>query len=197
MRWCPAAPGGDGDLDGGHRQPPADQQGQREDQDVVSHSGHPRTAISLVMVAVGLPSGPGTNSRLAIASPALKADSTAATAMDCHSTIAARGARSSYAARASRAGTGPTSNSATSAKASADTLPVSPQPVGVPPADPPDRCLASNSASARRRAAASSAPTRSTKCTSAACRSPESAAWSRASTMSPATSSSRPWTGVY
>jgi hypothetical protein len=42
------------------------------------------------MVAVGLPSGPGTNSRLAIASPALKADSTAATAMDCQHDRGAR-----------------------------------------------------------------------------------------------------------
>ena len=72
------------------------------------------------------------------------------------------------------AGTGPTRSSATRVKASADTLSVSLRRC-------PDRhrtgalsCLASNSASARRNAAASSAPTRSTKCTSAASRLPES-----------------------
>src|SRR6185369_17245220 len=57
--------------------------------------------------------------------------------------------------------------------------------------------LLSNSASARRSAAASSAPTRSTKCTSAASRLPESATWWSASTISPATSSSRPCIGAY
>ena len=77
------------------------------------------------MVAVGRPSRPGTNSRLAIAMPALNAESTAASAMDCHSTIAARGARIGHVARASRAGTGPTRSSATMVKASADTLTVS------------------------------------------------------------------------
>ncbi|SHU27899.1 Uncharacterised protein [Mycobacteroides abscessus subsp. abscessus] len=45
------------------------------------------------MVAVGWPSGPGTSSLLAMASPELNADNTAATAMACHSTMAARGAR--------------------------------------------------------------------------------------------------------
>ncbi len=73
------------------------------------------------MVAVGRPSGPGTNSRLAIAIPAEKAERTAASAIDCQSTIAARGARNGHAARASSAGTGPTRASATRVKASADT----------------------------------------------------------------------------
>jgi hypothetical protein len=76
------------------------------------------------MVAVGRPSGPGTKSRLAIAIPAENADNTAARAMDCHSTIAARGARIGHDARASIAGTGPDRTSATMVKASADTLSV-------------------------------------------------------------------------
>jgi hypothetical protein len=42
--------------------------------------------------------------------------------MDCHSTIAARGARVGQVARASIAGTGPDRTSATMVKASADTL---------------------------------------------------------------------------
>ena len=46
------------------------------------------------MLAVGRPSGPGMSSRVAIAMPALNADRTAASAMACHNTIAARGARS-------------------------------------------------------------------------------------------------------
>ena len=60
-----------------------------------------------------------------MAMPALNADSTAASAIDCHSTMAARGARSGHDARANNAGTGPTRSSATTAKASADTLQVS------------------------------------------------------------------------
>ena len=76
-------------------------------------------------MAVGLPFRSGTNSRLAIAMPALKAERTAAKAMDCQSTTAARGARIGHEARASRAGTGPTRSSATMVKASADTLTVS------------------------------------------------------------------------
>ena len=47
--------------------------------------------------------GPGTSSRVAIASPELKADSTAANAIDCQSTRAARGARSAMT-RASQDG---------------------------------------------------------------------------------------------
>ena len=90
-----------------------------------SQSGQPRRLISLVTVAVGRPSGPGTKSLLAMAMPALKADSTAASAMACHSTTAARGARRGHDARASNAGTGPIRSSATTEKASADTLPVS------------------------------------------------------------------------
>ncbi len=74
------------------------------------------------MVAVGRPSGPGTNNRLAIAMPAENADNTAARAMDCHNTMAARGARIGQDARASVAGTGPDRSSATMVKASADTL---------------------------------------------------------------------------
>jgi hypothetical protein len=74
------------------------------------------------MVAVGLPSAPGTKSRLAIAMPAENADNTAASAMACHSTIEARGARVGQVARASIAGTGPDRTSATMVKASADTL---------------------------------------------------------------------------
>jgi hypothetical protein len=54
--------------------------------------------------------------------PAENADNTAARAMDCHSTIAARGARVGQVARASIAGTGPDRTSATMVKASADTL---------------------------------------------------------------------------
>jgi hypothetical protein len=42
--------------------------------------------------------------------------------MDCHSTMAARGARIGQVARASIAGTGPDRSSATMVKASADTL---------------------------------------------------------------------------
>ena len=49
-------------------------------------------APTLVAVVVGRPSGPGAKSLLATAMPALKADSTAAMAIDCHSTMAARGA---------------------------------------------------------------------------------------------------------
>ena len=74
------------------------------------------------MVAAGRPSGPGANSRLAMSMPALNAERTAARAMACHSTMAARGARIGHEARASRAGTGPTRSSATMVKASADTL---------------------------------------------------------------------------
>ncbi|OOK73366.1 hypothetical protein BZL30_4977 [Mycobacterium kansasii] len=64
------------------------------------------------------------------------------------------------------------------------------------PADGGMRCAASNSARARRSASASSAPTRSTKCTRAACLLPESSAWASASTIRPATNSSRPCTGA-
>ena len=60
-----------------------------------------------------------------MAIPAEKNDSTAAIAMDCHSTIAALGARNGHDARASNAGTGPDSIRATMVKASADTLSVS------------------------------------------------------------------------
>jgi hypothetical protein len=74
------------------------------------------------MVAVGLPSGPGAKSLLAMAIPAEKADKTAASAMDCQSTIAARGARDGHVARASIAGTGPDRTSAMTVNASADTL---------------------------------------------------------------------------
>ena len=49
------------------------------------------------MLAVGRPVGTGhRRMRLAIAMPALNAESTAARAMACHSTIAARGARSGH-----------------------------------------------------------------------------------------------------
>jgi hypothetical protein len=75
-----------------------------------------------VIVAVGRPSGPGANNLLAIAMPAENADKTAAKAIDCHSTTAARGARIGHVARASIAGTGPDRSSATMVKASADTL---------------------------------------------------------------------------
>ncbi|SKI54369.1 Uncharacterised protein [Mycobacteroides abscessus subsp. massiliense] len=64
-----------------------------------------------------------------------------------------------------------------------------PYSVGRPPAD---GSFASRSASARRSASASSGPTRSTKCTSAASRAPELLACAKASTIRPATSSSRP-----
>jgi hypothetical protein len=57
-----------------------------------------------------------------MAMPALNADSTAASAIACHSTTAARGARNGHDARANNAGTGPMSSSATTEKASADTL---------------------------------------------------------------------------
>ena len=73
-------------------------------------------------LAVGRPSGPGISTRVAIAMPALNAESTAASAMACHNTIAARGARSGQLARASSAGTGPASSTARMVKASADTL---------------------------------------------------------------------------
>jgi hypothetical protein len=88
----------------------------------VIHSGQPSTSISPANVDVGLPSGPGAKSLLAMAIPAEKAESTAASAMDCHSTIAARGARDGHFARASIAGTGPDRTSAMMEKASADTL---------------------------------------------------------------------------
>ena len=74
------------------------------------------------MPVVGLPSRPGANSLLAIAIPAENADSTAASAMACHNTMAARGARVGHDARASIAGTGPERTSAMTVKASADTL---------------------------------------------------------------------------
>lgn len=61
------------------------------------------------------------SSLLAIAIPALNDDSTAARAIACHSTMAARGARSGHVARASRAGVGPASSTARMVKASADT----------------------------------------------------------------------------
>jgi hypothetical protein len=57
-----------------------------------------------------------------MAIPAEKADRTAARAIDCHNTIAARGARAGHVARASIAGTGPDRTSAMTVKASADTL---------------------------------------------------------------------------
>jgi hypothetical protein len=57
-----------------------------------------------------------------MAIPAENADSTAASAMDCHNTIDARGARAGQVARASIAGTGPDRTSARTVKASADTL---------------------------------------------------------------------------
>jgi hypothetical protein len=56
-----------------------------------------------------------------MAMPALKADRTAASTIDCHSTMAALGARNVQVARANTAGTGPIRNSATAEKASADT----------------------------------------------------------------------------
>src|SRR3984893_4257410 len=90
-----------------------------------SHNGRPSALISLVIVAVGRPSGPPPNNRLAIAIPALNAESTAATATACHSTIAARGARAGHEARARISGTGPTRGSATRVKAGADTRLVS------------------------------------------------------------------------
>ena len=57
-----------------------------------------------------------------MAIPAENAERTAASAMACHSTIAARGARIGQDARASIAGTGPDRSRATMVKASADTL---------------------------------------------------------------------------
>ena len=57
-----------------------------------------------------------------MAIPAENAERTAASAMACHSTMAARGARDGHDARASIAGTGPDRTSATTVKASADTL---------------------------------------------------------------------------
>lgn len=78
------------------------------------------------------PSRPGTKRRAATARPALKADSTKATAIACHSTIAARGALNVQVARARVAGTGPTSTSARSAKADADTRDSLPQVVPAP-----------------------------------------------------------------
>jgi hypothetical protein len=56
-----------------------------------------------------------------MAIPAENADSTAANAMHCHNTIAARGALDGQAALASIAGTGPDRTSARTVKASADT----------------------------------------------------------------------------
>ena len=140
------------------------------------HSGQPSRPISAAGLAVGRPSAPGTNNRLAIAMPALNADSTAATAIACHNTIAARGARNGHVARASRAGTGPTSITARTVKASPDTFPVSLSPRAERHQAALSDDLNSSSSSARRSASASSAPTRSTKYTSAACRPPESAA---------------------
>src|SRR6476646_10673208 len=113
-----------------------------------SDNGQPSCPISLVTV-LGRPSGPSTKSRLAIAMPALNEESTAAPAVACHSTTVARGARIGHVARASSAGTGPISRSATTVKASADTLTVSQSPP-VPPAGWVIRCLASSSARARR-----------------------------------------------
>src|SRR6202044_1048527 len=92
------------------------------------HSGQPSRPISAAGLAVGRPSAPGTNNRLAIAMPALNAESTAATAIACQSTIAARGARSGHVARANRAGTGPTSITASTGKASPDIVLVSLSP---------------------------------------------------------------------
>jgi hypothetical protein len=57
-----------------------------------------------------------------MAIPAEKADRTAASATDCQSTIAARGARDGHFARANIVGTGPDRTSAITVKASADTL---------------------------------------------------------------------------
>jgi hypothetical protein len=74
------------------------------------------------MLAVGRPSGPGISTRVAIAIPALNAEKTAASAMACHNTIAARGARIVHVARANRAGTGPTSSTARTVNTSADTV---------------------------------------------------------------------------
>jgi hypothetical protein len=90
-----------------------------------TQSGQPKTWISLAIPVVGLPSAPGVNSLLAMAIPAENADSAAASAIDCHNTMAARGARVGHVARASIAGTGPERTSAMTVKASADTLSVS------------------------------------------------------------------------
>ena len=57
-----------------------------------------------------------------MAIPAENAERTAASAIACHNTMAARGARDGHDARASIAGTGPDRTSATTVKASADTL---------------------------------------------------------------------------
>jgi hypothetical protein len=57
-----------------------------------------------------------------MAIPAENAERTAASAMACHNTMAALGARDGHDASASIAGTGPDRTSAITVKASADTL---------------------------------------------------------------------------
>ncbi len=112
----------DGDPDDGHRQPSADQQRERENRDIQQpqRPAEPTDFGGWAWRLAARP-GPGRNNRLAIAIPALNADRTAATAIACQSTIAARGARSGHVARDSRAGTGPTSITARVVKASPDT----------------------------------------------------------------------------
>jgi hypothetical protein len=72
-------------------------------------------------------------SPLAIANPALNAESTAAAAIDCQRTIAARGARIGQADRASSSGTGPASAIARMAKVRADTAFSLTQAMRLPP----------------------------------------------------------------
>lgn len=111
-----------------HCQARTDQYGEREHADVQHPQRPAEPPDTPTTLAVGRPSAPGINNRLAIAIPALNADSTAASAIACHNTTVARGARNGQSARANRAGTGPTSSAARMVKASADTLPVSLSP---------------------------------------------------------------------
>ncbi|PQM44370.1 hypothetical protein C1Y40_05469 [Mycobacterium talmoniae] len=141
-----------------------------------AHSGQPIRPISPRMVAVGRPSGPGMNSRLAIAIPAPerrehRGDGDRLPQHDRGPRCAQRpgrpGEQHRYRSHEQHR------EDDEGQRGHAASLPQVP---GLPPIGGGIRCLASSSSSARRSASASSAPTRSTKCTSAACRLPESAA---------------------
>ena len=84
-------------------------------------SGQPRAPISAAGLQSGCPPGCRANRPLAIANPALNAESTAAAAIDCQRTIAARGARIGQSERANSRGTGPVRAIARTVKARADT----------------------------------------------------------------------------